>query len=78
MDKLIQILKDLEVQYEFKRNSIMVGKKRMYVVGQDVYFSYPNSESKLSINNPMLKSWIRYYVGGVLGNAKTKRDTRLL
>ena len=64
MGKLIQILKDLEVQFELKRNSIMVGKKRMYVVGQYVYFSYPNSESKLSINNPMLKSWIRYYVGG--------------
>ena len=64
MDKLIQILKDLEVQFELKRNSIVVGKKRMYVVGQYVYFSYPNSESKLSINNPMLKSWIRYYVGG--------------
>ena len=64
MGKLIQILKDLEVQFELKRNSIVVGKKRMYVVGQYVYFSYPNSESKLSINNPMLKSWIRYYVGG--------------
>ena len=64
MGKLIQILKDLEVQFELKRNSIMVGKKRMYVVGQYVYFSYPNSESKLNINNPMLKSWIRYYVGG--------------
>ncbi len=64
MSKLIQILKDLEVQFELKRNSIVVGKKRMYVVGQYVYFSYPNSESKLSINNPMLKSWIRYYIGG--------------
>lgn len=64
MDKLIQILKDLEVQYEFKRNSVMVGNKRIYVLGQYVYFSHPNSESRLNINNPMLKSWIRYYVGG--------------
>lgn len=65
MDKIIQILKELNATFKIRKNSVEINSiKRIHVVGNNVYFSYAKSESKLSLNNPMLKSWIRNYIGG--------------
>lgn len=67
MDKIAKILTELDVDFFTNGYQIWLKNNRQIrVTNSYVYFSYPKSdrESHLSISNPMLKSWIRNFIGG--------------
>ena len=69
MDKIAKILTELDVDFFTNGYQVwLLSGKQIRVTNSYVYFSYPNSnaESCLKLSNPMLKSWMRNYLGGAM------------
>jgi hypothetical protein len=67
MDKIIQILTELGIDFFTNGYQVwLINGRQIRVTNSYVYFGYPKAtkESCLSIKNPMLKSWMRGFVGG--------------
>lgn len=67
MDKIAKILTELGIDFFTNGYQVwLLNGKQIRVTNSYVYFGYPKSrkESCFSLANPMLKSWIRNFVGG--------------
>jgi len=67
MDKIAKILTELGIDFFTNGYQVwLLNGKQIRITNSYVYFGYPKSrkESCLSLTNPMLKSWIRNFIGG--------------
>ena len=62
MNKVAKILNELNFDYFTDGNYVWIDDRQIYIKDKYVYFSHKISETRLSVNNPMLKTWIRDYI----------------